>query len=193
MADEKLFSVEVLAEFLETFEQAELDGLATAETYSQQLTIYLVQSDLASAKFLWKRIPEDIKAATDEIHKVWNIGSKMWTKDYPGFYAALKQEWSEKIKPLMLILEGKIRDHLFELVQKAYTTIHVNKFSLFLGMTVNNALEVARNHDWVYDDETKMLTPSKRDAGEGKNLDVSINSDKQLGILTDYVSFLEHS
>jgi hypothetical protein len=78
---------------------------------------------------------------TDELQKIWAVGCKMWLKDYAGIYSALKQEWSEMIKPLMLALEGNIRDHLFELVQKAYTSIHVDKFCLFLGMSPENALE----------------------------------------------------
>ncbi|CAB4010035.1 Hypothetical predicted protein [Paramuricea clavata] len=191
MADQKYFSPEIVAEFLTNFEQNELDGLATAETYSQQLAIYLVQNELANAKFLWKRIPEDVKTATEELQKIWTVGCKMWLKDYTGVYTALRQEWSEIVKPLMLVLEGKIRDHLFELVQKAYTSIHLDKFSLFLGMTADSALEVARNHNWQYDDATKMLTPVKRDTGARKSSDITIKSDKQLGILTDYVSFLE--
>lgn len=69
------------------------------------------------------------------------VGCKMWLKDYAAVYTALKQEWSELIKPLMLVLEGKIRDHLFELVQKAYTSIHLNKFCLFLGLNADSALE----------------------------------------------------
>ena len=65
----------------------------------------------------------------------------MWLKDYAGMYAALKQDWSETVKPLMLLLEGKIRDHLFDLVQKAYTSIHLDKFCMFLGMSADKALE----------------------------------------------------
>ena len=78
---------------------------------------------------------------TDELQKIWAVGCKMWLKDYAGIYSALKQEWSEMIKPLMLALEGNIRDHLFELVQKAYTSIHLDKFCLFLGMSPERALE----------------------------------------------------
>ena len=69
------------------------------------------------------------------------MGCKTWLKDYAGVYAALKQDWSETVKPLMLLLEGKIRDHLFDLVQKAYTSIHLDKFCIFLGMSADNAIE----------------------------------------------------
>ena len=82
--------------------------------------------------------------ATEELQKIWTVGCKMWLKDYTGVYSTLRQEWSEIVKPLMLVLEGKIRDHLFELVQKAYTSIHLDKFSLFLGMTADSALEGRR-------------------------------------------------
>ena len=84
---------------------------------------------------------ENYVQATGELQKIWEVGCKMWLKDYAGIYVALRQEWSEVVKPLMLVLEGKIRDHLFELVQKAYTSIHLDKFCVFLGMTAESALE----------------------------------------------------
>ena len=65
----------------------------------------------------------------------------MWLKDYEGVYAALRQEWSETVKHLMLMLEEKFRTHLFELVEKAYTSIHLDKFCVFLGMTAESALQ----------------------------------------------------
>ena len=30
----------------------------------------------------------------------------MWLKDYSGIYGALRQDWSDKIQPIMAMLEG---------------------------------------------------------------------------------------
>lgn len=188
----KPFTEEILAEFVNNCEQTELDGLATAETYAQLLAVYLLQNDLSNAKFLWKRIPEDVKMNANELQKIWNVGCKMWLKDYSGIYVALRQDWSVKIQPIMGMLQSDVQDHLFELVQKAYTSIHVDNFSVFVGMDAENALQVARDHNWQYDSATKMLSPVKPNLGSAQNSDISITSDRQLGILTDYVSFLEH-
>lgn len=65
----------------------------------------------------------------------------MWLKDYAGIYAGLHQDWSDVARPLMVMLEERLREHLFDLVQNAYTSIHVSKFSLFMGMTIQEALE----------------------------------------------------
>lgn len=39
------------------------------------------------------------------------------------------------------VFQGDVQDHLFELVQKAYTSIHVDNFSVFVGMDAENALQ----------------------------------------------------
>ncbi|KAH8034927.1 hypothetical protein HPB51_003490 [Rhipicephalus microplus] len=37
------------------------NGVASPQAYGQLLAIYLLQNDLPNAKFLWKRIPQEIK------------------------------------------------------------------------------------------------------------------------------------
>ena len=46
------------------------------------------------------------KQSTPELNFIWNVGQKMWLRDFPGIYAALNQEWSEGIAPIMQKLTG---------------------------------------------------------------------------------------
>ncbi|EDV26955.1 expressed hypothetical protein [Trichoplax adhaerens] len=60
------------------YEELELqaeNGIIDADIYAKLLAIYLLQNDLISAKFLWKRIPEDTLKECKEIRAVWEIAN----------------------------------------------------------------------------------------------------------------------
>lgn len=60
-----------------------------------------------NAKYLWKRIPADVKTAHEELGRVWTIGQCMWQRNWPAVHAALNVEWSEDIQDVMTALKGK--------------------------------------------------------------------------------------
>ncbi|XP_076303952.1 COP9 signalosome subunit 8 isoform X2 [Tachypleus tridentatus] len=89
-------------------EKQELDspgGIASPHVYGQLLAIYLLQNDLPNAKFLWKRIPENVKQANPEIGNVWAVGQKLWNRDFPGVYLCLEQEWPEHLVSIMNVIQ----------------------------------------------------------------------------------------
>jgi COP9 signalosome complex subunit 8 len=57
---------------------------------------------------LWKRIPEPVKLAEEELNAVWRIGQKMWQRDFYLMHIALAQteNWSEPVAPIMDALKG---------------------------------------------------------------------------------------
>lgn len=60
-----------------------------------------------NAKFLWKRIPADVKSANPELARIWAVGQSMWKKDFPGIYKALNENsWSEDISDIMKNVQG---------------------------------------------------------------------------------------
>ena len=59
-----------------------------------------------AAKFLWKRIPENIKADHPELQKIWTVGTALWERNLPGAYAALNQTWSEGVSAIMKAVIG---------------------------------------------------------------------------------------
>lgn len=44
--------------------------------------------------------------STPETVQIWAVGQKLWLRDYPGIYEALKKEWSENISQIMEAVKG---------------------------------------------------------------------------------------
>jgi hypothetical protein len=36
-----------------------------------------------------------------ELALVWAVGQKMWQRDFPGVYEALKKDWNNGLRPIM--------------------------------------------------------------------------------------------
>ncbi len=66
-----------------------------------------------NAKYLWKRIPQNVKSSHSELNSIWKVGQKMWLRDFPGVYAALNTEWSENVSQIMQALQGLFEYSLF--------------------------------------------------------------------------------
>lgn len=61
---------------------------------------------MCNAKFLWKRIPQSVKAKSPELAQIWQVGQKMWLKDWPSVYIALNHEWSPDVSRFISALTG---------------------------------------------------------------------------------------
>ncbi|XP_052676037.1 COP9 signalosome complex subunit 8-like [Crassostrea angulata] len=171
-------------------EQQELEsagGVAPAQVYNQLLALYLLHNDMCNAKFLWKRIPQTVKSSTPETVQIWAVGQKLWLRDYPGIYEALKKEWSESISQIMEAVKAATRERAKTLVSKAYSSIDADDFAVFMGMPLSEAIQAATQEGWTYDSATKYIKPTKPVMLK----DPELLSEQQLSVLTDYVSFLE--
>ncbi|KAI0212014.1 COP9 signalosome complex subunit 8, partial [Lamellibrachia satsuma] len=163
-------------------------GIATPQLYGQLLAIYLLQNDLPSAKFLWKRIPQTIKTENGELLQIWTLGQKMWQRDLPGTYEALHKDWSDNVKSIMAAIQEATRNRVFSLVARAYSYIRAEELASFLGMSVNEAVLAAVSHEWTADSNTGMITPKIQETPP----EPPIPSEQQLARLTDFVAFLEN-
>jgi len=172
-------------------EQQELDsptGVCSGQVYGQMLALYLLQSDLANAKFLWKRIPLTVKSSNPELGQVWVVGQKMWTREYAALYEALKRDWTEALKPLMDALRESTRRHAFKLLSTAYSSIQVSELSANVGLSASEAIIAAKSLGWQHDQTNNLLTPVPC----VREQLVGISSEQHLSRLTDFVSFLEN-
>ncbi|XP_074640988.1 COP9 signalosome complex subunit 8-like [Tubulanus polymorphus] len=177
-----------LTDQLETQELESPGGIATPQTYGQLLAVYLLQNDLPNAKFLWKRIPVTIKSTDAELTQIWAVGQKMWHRDFPGIYQCLNKEWSENMKNLMTALTEATKIRAFNLVSQAYSSISIDDFAAFVGVSTDNAINVAVEHGWAADDQNKVIIPKKPENTQC----AVIPSEQHLSRLTDFVSFLEN-
>ena len=76
---------EVYLEKISVLEDKELQsssGQLSFNEYCELLALYLLDNDLANAKALWNRTPEDIKSLSPEYKAIWEIGKAAWTSDY---------------------------------------------------------------------------------------------------------------
>jgi len=175
----------------EDLEKQELDapnGVPPAHIYEQLLAIYLLQNDLTSAKFLWKRIPGSAKTSTPELALIWALGQHLWQRDLPAVYTAINHEWSNHVKDIIKGLHESVRQRAVELVGRAYTSISAEDFAQLVGMTVDESILAAKNYGWGYDQATRMILPTRPKPAPH----APTPSEEQLRRLADYVSFLEN-
>lgn len=161
-------------------------GFPDPQAYGQLLALYLTKLSLAEAKFLWKRIPSSVKTGNSELGLIWEVGRKMWVRDYPETYKALQKDWTDNIRTYMLTLQATIREHAIVLVSKAYSSIREEELAALLGTSVIDAIEVARSRQWAV--ENNFVIPKQPET----KTDLKVPSDSQMAQLADYVSFLEN-
>ncbi|XP_076765328.1 COP9 signalosome subunit 8 [Xylocopa sonorina] len=179
--------------FLHELEKAELEspgGVAPAQTYAQLLAVYLYQNDLCNAKYLWKRIPADLKSGSAELGQIWVVGQRMWQRDWPAVHVALNADWSEDVSNIMAALKDNVRERAITLISKAYSSLGLTVFASMTGLALEEARRVAIERGWTVDGT--MVQPCKIEK-EDSNLasEVCLTED-QLQKLTQFVSFLEN-
>lgn len=177
-----------LAADLELQELEAPNGLASPQVYGQLLAIYLLQNDLPNAKFLWKRIPQEIKQSHSELGNIWKVGQGLWYKDFPAIYTGLNQDWPDYVKPAMKELGERTRQRALALVAKAYSSISLDDTASFLGVPRPEVADVVRPLGWVVDVENGIVSPEHKDTTNKE----AAPSDEQLAKLTDFVAFLEN-
>ncbi|XP_013783300.2 COP9 signalosome complex subunit 8-like, partial [Limulus polyphemus] len=141
-----------------------------------------------NAKFLWKRIPENVKQGNPEIGNVWAVGQKLWNRDFPGVYSCLEQEWPEHLVSIMNVIRDATKTRAVQLVAKAYSSIGVDDTASFLGMSSNQVIKGVSSYGWSVDSSSKMILPKRPDSPKEQ----PTSSEEQLAKLTDFVSFLEN-
>lgn len=149
-------------------EKAELDVMSEAFErpstffYCSFLLAYLIENDLNNARFLWKRIPADIKKNNAMLGTIWSIGRSMWEKQYAKTYEIVSQtNWDTALVPLINRLVETFRQRTAKLLTTAYTSISASDVSLYLGMNEQDVTKYVAPLQWTYDDSTKFWTPNK--------------------------------
>ena len=192
--------MEVQSDFLtqqEALEQQELtsaDGVAPLDVYKKLLLIYLMESDLTNAKFLWKRIPSNLKT-DNELVVIWQIGQSLWKKEFANVYFIINsQEWSEEVKELTQKLYTILQKRMTKLVADSYSVIKLEALSKLVGISDEQQLkEYALSNSWEVDSESKLVKITRNKTILKTRTDSPDRSlSESLLRLTNYVSFLEN-
>lgn len=170
--------------------QVAAEGIAFQDDwpYAIHLLGHIYVNDINSARFLWKTIPVAIKESRPEVVAAWKIGQNLWTRDYAGVHAALREfNWSPEAQGIVAAFSELYTKRMFDLLVSAYSTISIQDASLFLGMSEDDATNYVLQHGWIVDASSQMLTVKKQTVAAEQKLDPS-----KLQRLTEYVFHLEH-
>eukprot|EP01121_Diplochlamys_sp_Union-15-3_P001723 TRINITY_DN1149_c0_g3_i1.p1 TRINITY_DN1149_c0_g3~~TRINITY_DN1149_c0_g3_i1.p1 ORF type:complete len:195 (-),score=33.68 TRINITY_DN1149_c0_g3_i1:96-680(-) len=153
--------------------------------FAIQLLAYLIIGDLDNARFLWRRIPKELK--NNEIEGVWQIGRQMWKRNFSDIYKAIKsfKATNELYKTLIERLSDSFKERTFNLLSSAYTSIGVDDAATYLGSNPADVVKYATSRGWVFKD--KLLYP--KPIVEKKVQTADLN---HLQSLTEYVVYLEN-
>jgi len=191
-----------LEELQDVLEQQELLSNNTQtppEVYAQLLVTYLIQNDLVNSKFLWQRIPTNIK--TDkELENIWKIGKLLWKREFNSFFNSITNEtWSSVIAPLMVKLRESQRERLVNLVTQSYSIISFSKLEQLIGCDEVQLTDIASVKLWELDIENKMVKINNLSTNlltmnltSIENEEANKQCDRLLNKLTNYVTFLEN-
>jgi len=174
-------------------EQQELEsqlsgGRTGVEVYSELLAGYIALGRLPEAKFLWKRIPDNVKQESAELGKIWEVGKAIWKRDYPNVFQNLQYEWSDSMKPLMQYITQQYREDTLRLVSNAYSTIKMSDLSQYLGQTPTEAGQHVQSLGWNWNKDTDMVEPQRVQAESFKRESLT----NQLQRVADFISYLEN-
>lgn len=174
-----------LLEICEDFEfEVVNDPNPPVPNYGIQLLSYLIVGDLDNARFLWKRIPSNIKSAQTNLKTIWKIGQAMWTRNYIEFYKTINGNWDPIHKPLVEALLASFRRKTFFLLSKAYDILSVNDACNYLGLSKQEVIKLASEHGWIHENEYFRVKPIKEEKIQSTGI-------KQLEQLTEYFCYLE--
>nr|CAB3232937.1 COP9 signalosome complex subunit 8-like [Phallusia mammillata] len=184
-------STEVALSRIAILENQELEspkGILPAELYCELLALYLLTNDLANAKFLWKRIPADVKSDSAELKAVWEVGKNAWQQNFAGVHTALDSyDWSEQCRPVMSQHKENLRENCLNMIAGSYTSVKITYLAQILGLDKSTALELVKNRGWEYSEEKEIVKPMKTK----QIMECKPKNEEHLERLTQYILFLE--
>jgi len=166
-------------------EADELAGGANDTKVAIHLAAYLAVGDTNNARFLWKRTAENVKAGSNELGPLWEIGKAMWKREHGNVIAAATAlEWPAPLSMVVDAIVANSRAQTMNLVSRAYTSISVAAAAAKLGLSEADTIALATEAGWVHEGDYLAPTVAESDKKQTVNLD-------QLTELSNYVVYLE--
>ncbi|KAG1710056.1 hypothetical protein DVH05_017064 [Phytophthora capsici] len=130
--------LKVVCEELELVAQAVMPSqpaVLSPDFYASYLLVVLLAKTLNDARFLWKRIPSEVKQTHEELRNVWEVGKALWQRNLAAAYVAMDYDWSPSLQGLVETLKTSTRENAAELLSMAYSTVSINDVALALGFS----------------------------------------------------------
>ncbi|XP_075152147.1 COP9 signalosome subunit 8 [Haematobia irritans] len=168
-------------------EQEELgEQFPDTNLYIKLFACYLVQNKLYDAKFLWKRIPQELKAENEDLNEMHQLLRALISNNILDFLKHIKREWPEQIKSIMDDLLRSAQGNVLRTVENAYSSI--------ARENLIEAIDVYQNH--LKESSSSSIDDNQMSSSQGqscKNANkAAVSSEHQLSRLTGFVSFLEN-
>eukprot|EP00879_Flechtneria_rotunda_P001445 GHRR01001598.1.p1 GENE.GHRR01001598.1~~GHRR01001598.1.p1 ORF type:complete len:200 (+),score=71.41 GHRR01001598.1:243-842(+) len=139
------------------------------------------------ARFLWKRIPVEVKRDNPELDAVWRLLQYFWNRHYQGIWQALQgYQWSQQVRPFIDALVAKARSDMLLLLSEGYSLVSSAKVASMLGVSEGDVAHLVEAAGWKQDMESGMYVT----AVQAKN-DSHMNGFESLRQLAQYMVHLE--
>ena len=171
------------------------DDIENEQFYCIYLALLLAQSDLCSARYLWRRIPDKMKESSTELSSLWSIGQSLWKRDYIAAFASmLNYSWSFSYNELLLsAIERKTRNSQLNLFGKSHLSIGINELSAELNMAEAELLSTLSSLGWKFDSIKGLVYPHPIPNEESNTSDGQLHSlDGDVGMIRKLSAFVAH-
>eukprot|EP00898_Chlorokybus_atmophyticus_P001673 jgi/Chlat1/2506/Chrsp175S02372 len=168
--------------------------------WALHLVAHLLRKDRCAARFLWRRMPAQLRERPREGSQIQLVGEVVraaWRRDRAtllhAIACALSTEKDARLAMLLQALAECERSAAFELACRAYSTISIDNCSRMLALSPEQAVAYATERGWVTDEAAGMLLvrmPAK-DCSQQVRLDRHNEDIDGLRHLTQYVVHLE--
>ena len=200
-AEQRAKSIAKLRELREICDNAEMaqarEKLTELQTsaYHFQLAVLLVLDQLEFAKYLFKRVPKEVREK-DSLQAIWDVGCSQWRREHTAVYKKVAEgKWSPVLRPFMQAVASNYRRKQVELVSKSYTSITLDELlGFYLGLKdVAQLRELMKDNQledvWTFDDDKapKLVRIGKKQEDYAEMLDASA----LMSQFTKYVCFME--
>ncbi|KAJ1450475.1 COP9 signalosome [Pelagophyceae sp. CCMP2097] len=142
-------------------EQAELAAAGDAGDATRLLLLYLILGRLEDARHLWRRTPDDARAAAPQLAAAWGVGRRLWRRDdVPGALALLAQTaWEEPLVDLAGALATSVRGRELDVMSKAFSNISLKTVAATLHLADEQAHGLCMQRGWGFDAATSTFAP----------------------------------
>ncbi|CAH8475264.1 unnamed protein product [Heterobilharzia americana] len=166
--------------------------------YLQYLGLYLIKSDLVSAKFLYKRMPSSMKE-NPSIKCLWSLGRLLWRNDVKSFFSSISLILSDPRQPDILVqmvkqIREKQLNSTISLVARAYSSVSVEFLRNKLGLLSEDIDEHFLSKGWEMSQDGRFISRSGDMIEEKDKISLeneTVNSDL-MSKLSEFMCFMEN-
>ncbi|TNN06802.1 COP9 signalosome complex subunit 8 [Schistosoma japonicum] len=167
--------------------------------YLQYMGLYLIKSDIVSAKFLYKRMPPKIKEQPS-IKCLWNLGRLLWRNDVKSFFFLSSQVLSDPKHPDILIqMVKQIRDKQLDLITdlcgRAYSRICIEFLCDYLNVSSKDICDLFVNKGWEICSDGRFISRFGETTCENNKIRYSesdTSNNDLLSKLSELMCFMEN-